>query len=462
MTDAHGQRKVLFICNDVIGERMAGPGIRYWEFARVLSASFAVTLAVPPYIEMSAAPGNPEFPARISVCHSVRDLRALADDADVIVTLGMVLLMYPFLAQTGRPLVVDLYDPFLLSGLHQHADRPMAERVVLHEQYRQAHHLQIRAADFFICASERQRDYWLGMLSAMGRVNPHTHGDDQTLRRLIGVVPFGLPSEPPRHTNPVLKGLHKTIAAGDKVILWGGGIWNWLDAATLVRAMGLISREREDIKLFFLGVGRANTTLPRMKASEEIVALSRELGLYDQYVFFNDWVPYRERQNYLLEADVGVSLHHDHAETRLAFRTRFLDYLWAGLPIVATEGDVMADAVREWQLGRVVAPGDVKGVATALLELVDTPGLKDAYQPRFADAADRYRWEVVTVPLVDFCSDPRLAPDRVYLKEIPGTEARRTSVWSLPGRAWRVFRGHGIRGLTGQTAEYLHWKRTRK
>ncbi len=462
MTDAHGQRKVLLICNDVIGERMAGPGIRYWEFARVLSASFAVTLAVPPYIEMSAAPGEIEFPARISVCHSVRDLRALADDADVIVTLGMVLLMYPFLAQMGRPLVVDLYDPFLLSGLHQHADRPMAERVVLHEQYRQAHHMQIRAADFFICASERQRDYWLGMLSAVGRVNPHTHGDDQTLRRLIGVVPFGLPSEPPRHTNPVLKGIHKTIAADDKVILWGGGIWNWLDAATLVRAMGLISRERADVKLFFLGVGRANTTLPRMQASEEVIALSRELGLYDQYVFFNDWVPYRERQNYLLEADVGVSLHHDHAETRFAFRTRFLDCLWAGLPIVATEGDVMGDAVREWQLGRVVAPEDVEGVATALLDLVDTPGLKDAYQLRFAQAADRYRWEVVTAPLVDFCSDARLAPDKPYLREIPVIDAGRTSWWSLLGKAWRVLTNQGIPGLARQIAGYLRLQRTQK
>ena len=47
-------------------------------------------------------------------------------------------------------------------------------------------------------------------------------------------------------------------------------------------------------------------------------------------MFFNeDWVAYDDRQNYLLEADVGVSTHLDHVETEFSFRTRILDYLWA-------------------------------------------------------------------------------------------------------------------------------------
>jgi hypothetical protein len=34
-----------------------------------------------------------------------------------------------------------------------------------------------------------------------------------------------------------------------------------------------------------------------------------------------------------------VSTHYEHVETTFAFRTRILDYLWAGLPVVATGGD---------------------------------------------------------------------------------------------------------------------------
>jgi hypothetical protein len=82
-----------------------------------------------------------------------------------------------------------------------------------------------QAGDFFLCASEEQRDLWLGLLMAQGRVNHLNYDADPTLRRLIDVVPFGLPAEPPRHTKNVLKGVLPGIAPDDQVILWGGGIW---------------------------------------------------------------------------------------------------------------------------------------------------------------------------------------------------------------------------------------------
>jgi hypothetical protein len=66
--------------------------------------------------------------------------------------------------------------------------------------------------------------------------------------------------------------------------------------------------------------------------------LADKLGLTDKFIFFNEaWVDYEDRANYLLDADVGVSTHFLHVETTFSFRTRTLDYLWAGLPIVATE-----------------------------------------------------------------------------------------------------------------------------
>lgn len=449
------QRRVLLICNDVVGERMAGPGIRYWEFARILSNSFDVTLAVPPFVKMEIPPSKPDFPAKLVVCGRETELRVLTAEADVIVTLGTVLLLYPFLASTGKPLISDLYDPFLLSGLGQYADRSLAERIAHHEGYHRALNLQMEAADFFICASEKQCNYWLGMLSALGRINPYTHNDDPTLRRLIDIVPFGLPTQPPTHNASVLKGVYKTITADDKVILWGGGIWNWFDAPTLIQAMALITRQRPDVKLFFMGVERSNVSLPRMQAAEEAIALSQELGLYDRYVFFNDWVPYQERQNYLLEADIGVSLHPNLVEGRFAFRTRFLDYLWAGLPIVATEGDVMSEQVREWGLGRLVAPGDVGGVSRAILDLLDTPGLRESYQSRFAQAAAQYRWDVVTSPLVNFCANPRLAPDKAYTKQVSITIEAGAP---LPVKAWRTLRSQGVGGLMRRINEYLRWR----
>jgi glycosyltransferase involved in cell wall biosynthesis len=449
---------ILLIVSDPIGEEMAGPGIRFWEFARVLSQYGSVTLAVPPLIPMPSIPPRPDFEAEIVICRTVAALHALAKKTDVIITLGGMLAQYPFLAETGKPLVLDLYDPFLLATLHRFTDHSMPERLSQNEGCRRTHVFQIRAADFMICASERQRDYWLGMLAILGRINPFTNDEDSTLRRLIDVVPFGLPPEPPQHKRQVLKGVYKTIAAQDKVILWGGGIWNWFDAPAMIKAMSIIVQQRADVKLFFMGIKRPNPTLPKMPAVEEAIALSKQLDLYDRNVFFNDWTPYHERQNYLLEADIGVSLHLNHAETRFSFRTRFLDYLWAGLPILATEGDVLSEVVQKWGVGRVVKPGDVAGIAQAVLDLLDTPDLRETCQPRFKEIAAQYNWAEVTRPLVDFCINPRPAPDKTYLKNAPIFESITTSWWSLPKKVWRIVKQYGPRGLFHEIGEYLKWR----
>ncbi len=466
--DSDGNRlerqRVLLICNDVVGENMAGPGIRYWEFARTLGQRFAVTLAVPPFVPMDAVPFSMGMPSvSIRVCKSAQELRRLLSDCDVVVTLGVVLPFYPFLVELGKPLVLDIYDPFLLAGLQREAEAGVLEQITAHEKCLEALSIQLRAGDFFLCAGERQRDYWLGMLSAMGRVNPYTYQQDPTLRRLIDVVPFGLPREQPRRTRAVLKGVYKTIAANDKVILWGGGIWNWFDAPTLIKAMPHILQQRDDVKLFFMGIKRPNRSVVKMEAVDRAMALSKELGLYDRYVFFNDWVPYNERQNFLLEADVGVSLHLDYVETRFAFRTRLLDYLWAGLPIVATGGDVMGEALAAQGLAGLVAPGDVEGVATTILNLLNNPTWRADHAARFREVAANYRWDVVVRPLIDFCASPSFAPDKDYLRQhwLVGDTTQQGAWRRLLLKGWRALRLGGVSGVLGQGKEYIRWKMRR-
>jgi hypothetical protein len=126
--------------------------------------------------------------------------------------------------------------------------------------------------------------------------------------------------------------------------------------------------------------------------------------------------------------------------------------------MVATEGDVVSEQVKEWGLGRIVAAGDVEGVTTAILELLDTPGLREIYRPRFAQAAARYRWDVVTAPLVNFCANPRLAPDKAYRKQIPMVETGEATWQSLPAKAWRALRSQGASGLMRRVNEYLRWR----
>lgn len=194
------------------------------------------------------------------------------------------------------------------------------------------------------------------------------------------------------------------------------------------------------------------------------VGLSRQLGLLDKGVFFGDWTPYAEREGYLLEADVGIVLHHDHLETRLSFRTRLLDYIWARLPIVASSGDTLSEMVSNEGLGTTVACEDVDGVAAALIHWLSTPNARIQVEPAFARVAAKLTWERAAEPLAAFCRDPRPAADRRSgARAALGLTAvlEPTPIWKLPARAWRILRLEGLGGLRREVASYSRWLLTR-
>jgi hypothetical protein len=115
-----------------------------------------------------------------------------------------------------------------------------------------------------------------------------------------------------------------------------------------------------------------------------------------------------------LEADVGISLHFAHLETHFSFRTRLLDCIWTALPIIVTRGDVLSSLVREHQLGWVVDYESVDEVTVAILESIEAP--REGFKDRFAAVASQLRWTTVMKPLIDFCRNPRYAPDRGQAK----------------------------------------------
>lgn len=164
---------------------------------------------------------------------------------------------------------------------------------------------------------------------------------------------------------------------------------------------------------------RPYQTIAKLDAVAQAMQLSQTLGLTDQCVFFNDWVAYDERHNYLLEADIGVSLHLDHIETRFAFRTRLLDHLWCGLPTVATRGDVLAELLANHDLARLVSPGDAAGVAQAILELVNTPNLRNKLAANFQQVAPQFQWNTVMQPLIDFARHPTSPPTSKVASSCP-------------------------------------------
>jgi glycosyltransferase involved in cell wall biosynthesis len=264
-----------------------------------------------------------------------------------------------------------------------------------------------------MCASEKQRDFWLGSLASAGRLNPRVYDEDESLRSLIDVVPFGLSDDDPVRTGPGIRGVVPGIAATDKVILWGGGIYNWFDPATLIRAVDLVRTKVPEVRLYFMGMRHPNPDVPEMRIAVEAVALAAELGLTGRHVFFNDdWVPYADRQNYLLDADIGVSTHFTHVETAYSFRTRVLDYFWAGLPVVCTEGDALSLVVHEREVGLTVPPEDPEALADALHRLLTDDELNASCRRNLTAVRADFSWKRALDPLLAFCRRAVRSPDQ--------------------------------------------------
>jgi GT2 family glycosyltransferase/glycosyltransferase involved in cell wall biosynthesis len=405
-------RHIAVITGDPITERMAGPAIRAWHMADVLSAEHEVRL-VSVNREGDGAPPESAFPV---FAVTRKELEAHVDWADIIVLQGHVLEMVPALKRldSTKIVVCDVYDPMHLELLEQGRDTDDERRVKDLQGVTQVLNTQLERGDFFLCASERQRHFWLGHLASLGRLTPGIYDNDPTTRSLLSVVPFGLSSVPPRRTAPALKGHLPGVSADDKVVIWAGGVYNWFDPLTLLHAVHRLSDRRSDVRLFFLGMKHPNPGVLEMGMAGRTRRLAAKLGMTGKHVFFNEsWVPYGERQNYLLDADCGVTTHFEHVETTFAFRTRVLDYLWAGLPVVTTDGDSFADLVRREGLGVVVPDDDPDALADALEKVLYDTEFAEQCRDRITAVSEQFTWESVLAPLARFCRDPRPAADRL-------------------------------------------------
>ena len=176
----------------------------------------------------------------------------------------------------------------------------------------------------------------------------------------------------------------------------------------------------------------------RWKLSVRRRSSSAELELEGRHVFFRDgWVPYERRQDFLLEADIGVSTHLLHLETAYSFRTRMLDYLWAGLPVVTTTGDGFSSLVVKHGIGRTAPPGDVDALAAALLELLLDEQARQMCITASRRLAHMFEWQKVLEPLVSFCRHPMRAADADATVELDEPTRQTFRCTRSPRAGWR-------------------------
>ncbi|HRX06212.1 MAG TPA: glycosyltransferase family 4 protein, partial [Kiritimatiellia bacterium] len=130
---------------------------------------------------------------------------------------------------------------------------------------------------------------------------------------------------------------------------------------TIVRAAAAL-RDRRDIRLDLFGTGQSKPGA---------IALARELGLDN--IHFHDPVPKSRVPAILAAADAGLMTLFRSPLIHIYFENKFIDYMGAGLPILASLEGVQADLIRQAGAGVVVPTFDSDALARAIAEAADHP-----------------------------------------------------------------------------------------
>ncbi len=215
--------KVLIVASDHVGSQMAGPGIRSHRFAVELASRFDVTLSVPYATDLEPT----GFELVVENPYSSQAMTRLARRFDVVLSQRLPFPTLRALAGSRTRMVFDLYAPWTVENLAFDQGRTLtrAERAYFGLNV-VAQEAVLRYGDAFICASERQRDLWLGALLALGRLDHSAYRHDPSLRTLIGVVPFGIGPEPQTPRRAGGDDVPRSTQ-GSVVLLWPGAGWNW-------------------------------------------------------------------------------------------------------------------------------------------------------------------------------------------------------------------------------------------
>jgi len=255
--------------------------------------------------------------------------------------------------------------------------------------------------DIFSTPSRRQACAVAGELLLLGRLG----------HRSAGVVPM----IPIPHC--ALGEFDESRAPGQKFIIISTGSFNqWFDEQTLFT--GLESAMEKDDSIRFVSTGGGIPFSP---------------GKYDRFRKMVEGSPFRDRftlhgwvQLDILKevygsASAAVYTDIPALETFLGARTRTLDWINRGIPVICTDGAEISEEIGNHGLGLVVPPRNPQALSDAFLRLASSLDLSRKITARQKTWCSTHgSSEKLFRPLVSWCSDPsRLPPGSVGNPTIP-------------------------------------------
>jgi len=392
---ASAGRTVWLLNAKALGERLLGPGVRLLETVRVLrEAGHEVRVVV-------EDPRSNPFPAGV-VLRGWEDFRLEEiRPGDAVVANAYV--AFPRLwrlLRSGIPFHLDLYCLTATEML------PAWEAAG--NGARGLHKRRLR----YVMAAARAERTWVSCseqaLLLSGMLLSEARWDRAVLANRFGpschAIPMGVSSAPFScgAENPYPPSLH-----GRPVFLWGGNLWSWMDLETLAEAFGILARRGDPAVLFLLSGSNRSGRTEEDGPAKRLADRCRELGILGTSVVFNDvQVDPAGLAPWLEHACAGIMTNPATLEAAASWRTRYLDLLWAGRPLVVAGRDPLGDRMAAAGAAIQVPARDAAALADAVSALSLDPGRAADLGAASRSLGQKMTWKDSLRPFLSDLSDP--------------------------------------------------------
>ncbi len=354
---------------------------------------------------------------------------------DAVVAVNFAPCLYATRLRTTRPIWMDIYGDYLtimqLAAFRRRSNRGLPTTIAFMRQ-------ALQRGDVFSACGAPQAHMTVGELAMAGRLNWQTTGYE-FVRIVLPGAPFtdvALPSPSSPRERPMLAAAG--VRADDFAVLWCGGYNTWTDVDTLFAA--LESAMARDRRVHFVSIGASTYSGPETQY-QRFTAMIEGSSHRARYHLLG-WRPWSEIAGYYRDSDVGLNVDAMHYETVYGTRTRLLEMMSAGLPVLTTEGCELSYLLRDRGAGLSFAAGDGRALAAHILALSRDPERRDqlarlALEYARADLS----FAQTTRPVRDWVRSPSLAPDRaatsaphrITQATHHARAAARQMIWQLTG-----------------------------
>lgn len=323
---------------------------------------------------------------------------------DCIIAVNFSHCLYVTKLRTTCPIWMDIYGDMLTimqaAAFRARADRGLDTSINFMREV-------LQKGDVFSGCGLPQQHMMVGELAMVGRLTYSTFGYE-----FVRTVP---PGSPPGRQVAIPRQQARTLLADQGigedafVVLWCGGYNTWTDVETLYKALTLAMAKIPT--LHYVSVG-ANTYEAIDNVYVRLLQLVDQSPYRDRFHMLG-WRPWVEIPQFYQESDVGINIDALHYETLYGTRTRLVEMIANGLPVITSLGAELSYLLRDQGAALTFTVGDWQTMGGQLIKLAGNRSLRDQMaQTAYTFAAGDLSFTNTTRAVRSWAQYPKLAPDK--------------------------------------------------